>query len=271
MFAMNKPEVNFFNNCEQNQEIPRPVNHVGNQSPHWVGDNNPNMNGNIILNRPIPELPMHAMSRLSISNSHNESRMPNGDMHDDLFHSDSFSNFSSDSFSARHNEMDRMNDHLKRIWMNSGEYKVSPTFQEQGSSPFHLTDPGSTQGSYLSRLRGIAGPLESSDNSQAFPFSYERQEERSPTRNRETNGHMTAGPLSMSYPDIPDILSSHLLPHGKEGPSKVMQKPQRSENSTAGSFMFELSLQSNNESSLRYPQLSSEGMTYAKILRSPQQ
>lgn len=271
LFAMNKPEVNYFNNCEQNQELPRSLNQMANQAP-WMGENNPNINGNIMLNRPVQELPLQAMSRLSMNNTHNEGRLPNGDVHEDIFSSDSFPNFPPDSFSHRHNtDVDRMNDPLKRIWMSSGEYKPSPNFHEQASSPFQLTDPGSTQGCYLSRLRGANNSHDNGENSQAFPFNFERSEERSPTRSRENNGHMTAGPLSMSYPDIPDILSSHLLPHSKEGPSKVKQKTQQSENSTNSPFMFELSLQSNNDSSIRFPQLSSEGMTYAKILRSPQQ
>lgn len=270
LLAINKPDVNYFNNCDQNQEIPRSLNHMANHTP-WMGESNVNMNGNIMLNRPIQELPIQAMSRLSINN-HNEGRLPNGDIHEDSFSSESFPNFPPDSFPNRHNaDMDRMSDPLKRIWMTSGDYKASMNFQEQASSPFQLTDPGSAQGSYLSRLRGISNSHENSDNSQAFPFNFERSEERSPVRSRESNGHMTAGPLSMSYPDIPDILSSHLLPHSKGSPSKAKQKSQRSEMSTNSPFMFELSLHSNNDSSLRYPQLSSEGMTYAKIVRSPQQ
>lgn len=270
VFPMNKPEVNYFNNCEQNQELPRSLNPMANQTP-WMGENNPNINGNLMLNRPIQELPIQAMSRLSINNTQNEGRIPNGDIHEDVFSADSFPNFPPDSFSHRHNpEVERMNDPLKRIWM-TGDFKASPNFQEHASSPFHLTDPGSAQGSYLSRLRGGNSTHENSVNSQAFPFNFERSEHRSPARSRESNGHMTAGPLSMSYPDIPDILSSHLLPHSKDGSSKMKQKSQHSQNSTNSPFMFELSLQSNNDSSMRFPQLSSEGMTYAKILRSQQQ
>lgn len=271
MFGMNKPDVNYLANCEQNQEMSRPVNHMVNQAP-WMGENNPHMNGNMMLNRPLQELPIQAMSRLAINNAQHEGRLHNGDMHDDIFPSESFSHASGDSIPNRRNiECERMQEHFRRIWMNSNEYKSSPNYQEHASSPFQLTDPGSAQGCYLSRLRGINNAHENNEAPQAFPFNFERVEERSPTRNRETNGHMTAGPLSMSYPDIPDILSSHLLPNSKESSSKVLQKSHRSENTTNSPFMFELSLQSNNDASMRYPQLSSEGMTYAKILRSPQQ
>lgn len=261
MFAVDKPEPNFFNNCEQNQDFSKSVNNMANPA-QWIHENNLSLNGNILLSRPVQEPPLQAMSKLSLNNQ-SEGRILNGDIQDDIF--------SSDFINRQRIQAERANE-LKRIW-NPSEYKMSQTV-EQGGSPFHLAEPGSTQGSYLSRLRSVTSSVDNGDNFQLFPFNFELPEERSPSKSRESNNHMTAGPLSMSYPDIPDILSSHILPNNKEASSKVIQKPQRSSENPATSsspFMFDLSIQSNNDSSLRYPPLSSEGMTYAKILRSPQQ
>ncbi|GFX75481.1 probable helicase with zinc finger domain [Trichonephila clavipes] len=271
IFPTDKFESGLFGGGDLNrQELPKP--HVGLNNPppppHWQSENNVSINS---IN-PNHEPPMFEMSKLSLGNP-SENRITNGDV---LQPRDVFSSLSSPFQNRRRFETDRSEDNVRRMW-SANDFKMSPI--EQGwpkSNPLLLDDSLSGQSSYLSRLRNISSTVDGGDNNQSFPFEAQRLEEKtmSSSNSSLSSGVITAGPLSMSYPDIPDILSS--LSPGKEASSKVIRKPtsrSSTENCTTPSspFVYDLNIQSNTESSLRYPQLSSEGMTYAKILRSPQQ
>ncbi|KFM82919.1 putative helicase with zinc finger, partial [Stegodyphus mimosarum] len=253
-----KIEPRFFNN-EHDQDLQRPQ--MSNLQTNWMNSSQDNIGtyDRIILNRASQEPPALEMSKLFISNQL-ENR-PDHLARDDIFPHEAFGN--------RHRiEVDRMDE--KHMWI-SPEYKLSQNIEQTGS-PFQFAEPINSQGSYLSRLRSISSSVDERENGYEFEFS--RANDQSSSKNIDSAKQMTAGPLSMSYPDIPDILSSHILPNGKESSSKVIRKPTaRSESSVVNSspFKFDLPLQLNNDSSLQYPQLSSEGMTYAKIVRSPQQ
>ncbi|KAF8795213.1 putative helicase with zinc finger domain like protein [Argiope bruennichi] len=243
IFPTDKFESGIFGGGDLNrQELPKPQIGLNNPPPQWQSENN-------IL----------------------ENRMTNGDV---MQSRDIFSSLSSPFHARRRFEVERPDDNVRRMW-SSPDFKMSPI--EQGwpkSSPLIFDESSNAQTSYLSRLRNISSAVDGGDNNQSFPFEIQKQEDKSSTNNGSLNsGVITAGPLSMSYPDIPDLLSA--LSPGKEPSSKVIRKPtaRSAENSTTPTspFMYDINIQSNNESGLRYPQLSSEAMTYAKILRSPQQ
>ncbi|GIY93821.1 probable helicase with zinc finger domain [Caerostris extrusa] len=262
IFPTDKFESGLFSGGDLNrQELPKPQMAMNNHPSHWQSENNISIN-------PNHEPPMFEMSKLSISNPI-ENRMTNGDI---MQQRDMFSSLSSPFHNRRCFEVEQPVDPMRRMW--SSDFKMSPF--DQGwpkSSPLIFNEPPSGQTSYLSRLRNISSTADGGDNHQSFPFEVQRSEDKPLNNSLNSGGVIPAGPLSMSYPDIPNILSS--LSPNKEPSSKVIRKPtpRVTENSPTptSSFMYDINIQSNNDSGLRFPQLSSEGMTYAKILRSPQQ
>lgn len=130
----------------------------------------------------------------------------------------------------------------------------------------------------LIKLRSITSALSTSERERHRLLDGPLPEAPVVHSEREVAAPMTAGPLSTSYPDIPDILTAQILPRKESVSSKVIQRPNPIRppvadgplsNIQQSQFLFELS-QPNNSSPLQYSHLTSEGMTYAKILRSPQ-
>ncbi|KAG8184133.1 hypothetical protein JTE90_008914 [Oedothorax gibbosus] len=244
-----------------NVDLNRPKPHLGlsnHQPNHWP----PSSENNIGLTngfRPNHDVPLLELSKLNIEN-----RLTNGEAFQ-----------AGEAFpygNQRRFQQETPEDNFHRMW-SSPEFKA--TSAEQGwqkSSPIIFDEHAAFQTSYINQLRNRSSTVDRREMQPSSSFEVPRMEENPPSSNNsQVNSVITPGPLSMSYPDIPNILT---LSPGKEPVSKIIRKPtpRTSKCSAVSSspFMFNINLPSSHESPLHYPELSSEGMTYAKIVRSPQ-
>ncbi|XP_015917360.2 probable helicase with zinc finger domain isoform X2 [Parasteatoda tepidariorum] len=253
IFSLDKLDATFNNSDRNKQEVQKPHSNMGNFVYPWVSEN---MNGSCQNDPPVYE-----MSKLSVR-SPVQNKIPNGDLQEDAFSSSAYHN--------RHFGGEATEENLRHIFGTPDAPPIN-SFNEtnndsRGALMCSFPDGGNQQNSYLNRLRNLP-PTYNSNN---YELDFARIDDGLVSKSSEYSGVMTAGPLSVSYPDIPDLLS-HICPNSKDT-SKVIRKPTpRTSESSSSPFVYGINLQPNNDSSLRYPQISSEGMTYAKILSSPQQ